>query len=234
MLRREKYPALTSEQNFGIVFAHLSTRSDINTAIEICVGTIDQVKSKFMTRVFLHTYRWCLNGNNNEEKKMDLITALAVIIGIMGGIATWAAVTLGSPYVLIWTIFVAWGSFYHCGGKEAGLRSSVVANVWGVICAVGALIALTSVGVTAITAGICVGISIVVLVLGAKIPALSAIPSTVYGYASTAALFLLGAAAYGEGAGGIAKVGVAIAVSLIVGNILGYISEKIVGSVVRA
>ena len=165
---------------------------------------------------------------------MDLITALAVIIGVMGGIATWAAVMLGSPYILIWTIFVAWGSFYHCGGKEAGLRSSVVANVWGVICAVDALIALTSIGVTAITAGICVGISIVVLVLGAKMPALSAIPSTVYGYASTAALFLLGAAAYGEGAGGIVKVGVAIAVSLIVGNILGYISEKIVGSVVRA
>ena len=165
---------------------------------------------------------------------MDLITALAVIIGIMGAIATWAAITLGSPYVLIWTIFVAWGSFYHCGGKEAGLKSSAVANVWGVICAVGALIALTSIGVSAIVAGICVGLSIVVLILGAKIPALSAIPSSVYGYASTAALFLLGAATYGAGPGGIVKVGVAVAVSLVIGNILGFISEKIVGSVVKA
>lgn len=165
---------------------------------------------------------------------MDLITSLAVVIGIMGGIATWAAITIGSPYLLIWTIFVAWGSFYHCGGKEAGLKSSAVANVWGVICAVGALIALTSIGVTALMAGICVGISIVVLIMGAKIPAISAIPSSVYGYASTAALFLLGGTAYGEGPGGIVKVGVAIAISLIVGNILGYVSEKIVGSVVKA
>jgi Protein of unknown function (DUF1097) len=164
---------------------------------------------------------------------MDLITSLAVVIGIMGGIATWAAITIGSPYILIWTIFVAWGSFYHCSGKEEGLKSSTGANIWGVICAVGALIALTSIGVTALMAGICVGISIVVLILGAKIPALSAIPAAVYGYASTAALFLLGAAAYGEGPGGIVKVGVAVAISLVIGNILGYISEKIVGSVVK-
>ena len=38
---------------------------------------------------------------------MDLITSLAVVIGIMGGIATWAAITIGSPYILIWKIFVA-------------------------------------------------------------------------------------------------------------------------------
>lgn len=164
---------------------------------------------------------------------MDMITSLALIIGIMGGIATWAAITIGSPYLLIWTIFVAWGSFYHCGGKEAGLKSSAVANIWGVICAVVALIALTSIGVTALMAGICVGVSIIVLIMGAKIPALSAIPAAVYGYASTAALFLLGGASYGEGSGGIVKVGVAIAVSLLVGNLLGYVSEKIVGSVVK-
>lgn len=162
---------------------------------------------------------------------MDIITALAVIIGIMGGIATWAAISLGSPYVLIWAIFVAWGSFYHCGGKEAGLTNSAAANIWGIICAVGALIALTAIGVSAVAAGICVGISIVVLILAAKVPLVAAIPSSVYGYASTAALFLLGGAAYGEGAGGIVKVGVAVAISMVIGNVLGYISEKAAGSV---
>jgi hypothetical protein len=170
----------------------------------------------------------------NQEDNMDLITSLAVVIGIMGGIATWLAITLGSPYVLIWTIFVAWGSFFHCGGKEAGLKSSAVANVWGVVCAAVALIALTSIGVSALVAGICVGLSIVVLILAAKHPLFSAIPAAVYGYASTAALFLLGGAAYGAGAGGIIKVGVAIALSLIIGNVLGYISEKIVGSIVKS
>jgi hypothetical protein len=83
-------------------------------------------------------------------------------------------------------------------------------------------------------AGICVGISIVVLILAAKLPLLSAIPSAVYGYATTAALFLLGAAAYGEGIGAITKVAAAVAISLIIGNILGYVSEKVAGAVVKA
>jgi hypothetical protein len=165
---------------------------------------------------------------------MDLVTALAIVIGVMGAIATWLAISIGSPYLLIWAAFVGWGSFYHCGGKESGLKSSAVANVWGAICAAVALIALLAIGVSAITAGICVGITVVILILGAKIPALSAIPAAVYGYASTAALFLHGAAAYGEGSGAVIKVAVAVAISLVIGNILGYISEKIAGSVVKA
>jgi len=90
---------------------------------------------------------------------MDLVVALAIVIGVMGGIATWAAVTIGSPYVLI---------------------------------------VLTSLGVTAVNAGLCVGVTVLVMILGAKIPLFGAIPSSVYGYASTAALFLMGGAAYGE------------------------------------
>ena len=39
------------------------------------------------------------------------MTALAVIIGVMGGVATWAAVTLGSAFVLIWAIFIGWGIY---------------------------------------------------------------------------------------------------------------------------
>jgi hypothetical protein len=164
---------------------------------------------------------------------MDLITALAVVIGIMGGLATWAAVALGSGFVLIWAVFIGWGSFFHCGGKEDGLQKSIAANIWGAICAAVALIALTSIGVTPVMAGICVGVTVVVMILGAKVPLLSAIPAAVYGYAATAALLLLGGAAYGEGAGGIVKVAAAIAVSMVVGNVLGYISEKLVGAVVK-
>jgi Protein of unknown function (DUF1097) len=165
---------------------------------------------------------------------MDLVTALAIVIGVMGAIATWLAITMGSPYLLIWAAFIGWASYYHCGGKESGLKSSAVANVWGAICAAVALIALLAMGVTAVTAGICVGVTVAIMILGAKVPALSAIPAAVYGYASTAALFLLGAAAYGEGSGAVIKVAVAVAISLVIGNVLGYISEKIAGSVVKA
>ncbi len=165
---------------------------------------------------------------------MDLVTALAIVIGIMGAIATWVAVTLGSPYVLIWAIFVGWGCFFHCGGKEAGLQNSAIANIWGAVCAAVALIVALALGITAITAAICVGVTVAIMILGAKIPALSAIPAAVYGYASTAALFLHGAAGYGEGSGAVVKVAVAVAISLVIGNVLGYISEKIAGSLVKS
>ncbi len=163
---------------------------------------------------------------------MNLVTALALVIGVMGGIATYVAVTLGSPFVLIWAIFLGWASFFHCGGGSNGVQSSAIANIWGVVCAVVAFIALTSLGVSALTAGLCVGVTVIIMILGAHIPMLAAIPSAVYGYAATAALFLMGAAAYGEGNGGLIQLGLAVAVSMVIGNILGWISEKIAGALV--
>ncbi len=165
---------------------------------------------------------------------MDLITALAVIIGVMVAIATWVAGTAGSPFLLIWAIFVGWGSFFHCGGKEAGLKNSAIANAWGAVCAAAALIAAMAMGLTAITAAICVGVTVGIMILGAKIPALAAFPAAVYGYASTAALFLLDAPDYGDGTGTVLKVAVAVAISMIIGNVIGYVSEKIAGAVVKS
>jgi hypothetical protein len=46
--------------------------------------------------------------------------------------------------------------------------------------------------------------------------------------------FLLGAATCGEGAGGIVKLAAAVVISLIIGNILGYVSEKVTGAVVKS
>ncbi|MFK7995852.1 MAG: GFA family protein [Granulosicoccus sp.] len=67
------------------------------------------------------------------------------------------------------------------------------------------------------------------MILGAHSSALAAIPSAVYGYAATAALFLMAGASYGEDVGGIVKVGSAAAVSMIIGNVLGYVSGEIAG-----
>ena len=116
---------------------------------------------------------------------MDLVTALAIVIGIMGAIATFVAVQLGSPYLLIWAIFIGWASYYHCGGLEAGIKASIPANVWGAICAAVALIVLLAMGVTALNAAICVGVAVVIMILGAKVPVLGAIPAAVCSWLSS-------------------------------------------------
>ena len=61
---------------------------------------------------------------------MDLITALAVVIGLLGGIATYALLSPFGFGLQIWAAFIAWASFYHCGGKAQGFQSSTLANLW--------------------------------------------------------------------------------------------------------
>ena len=63
---------------------------------------------------------------------MDLVTALAVSIGLLGGVATYLYLSdfLGLG-LQIWAAFIAWASFYHCGGKIQGFTSSILGELVG-------------------------------------------------------------------------------------------------------
>ena len=168
---------------------------------------------------------------------MDLITALAVSIGALGAIATYVFLAF-LPGLHVWAAFIAWASFYGCGGKTAGLTASLAANIFGAVCAWIALLATTKFLAGAlglpVGAAVAVGLTIVLLVMGAKIPALSAIPATVYGYASTAALFLLSEKTQALTAADLTNPLIAIVISMIIGNIFGFVSEKVAGALVTA
>jgi hypothetical protein len=159
---------------------------------------------------------------------MNIITALAIVIGALAAVATWLC--LGTPLGLqVWALFIGWGCFFHAGGKEAGVKNSAINHIWGALVAAIALIVVGKVGGSVFDTSIIVGISVVALVLGAHLPLLSTIPAGVYGYASTAAFSLLTGVAIGEPAAMFKAAAITVA-SLIVGNIFGYVSEKIAGS----
>jgi hypothetical protein len=169
---------------------------------------------------------------------MDLVTALAVIIGLLGGAATYLYLSdffgLG---LQIWAAFIAWASFYHCGGKVQGFISSILANLWGVLWGALTLIAFSNLdfGLEApVWAGICVAIGVGLMILGCKIPIFSAIPATVYGYAATVALALLTNSVPGLVEPTLANPAVVIALSMIGGAIFGLISEAIAGAIAKA
>ena len=171
---------------------------------------------------------------------MDIVTALALSIGLLGGVATY--LYLSDPLVLglqIWAAFIAWASFYHCGGKVQGFIASVFANLWGVVMATLTLLAVSRLGFAdqlglPVWAGICVAIGVAVMILGAKIPIFSAIPATVYGYAATVALTLLTADGLNNLSSAVAvNPAVIIALSMIGGNIFGLISEALAGLLAR-
>lgn len=79
-----------------------------------------------------------------------------------------------------------------------------------------------------IAAGICVGIGVIVLVLGANLPLLAQIPSAVYGFASVAAYALLA-----NKLGTLTSASIVdnplinIVLSMVIGSLLGWLSEKV-------
>ena len=159
---------------------------------------------------------------------MDLITALAVSIGLLGAVATYLFLTIGT--IQIWIGFLGWASFYHCGGGVDGLRKSVGANLWGVVMAFVALLVITKInpGLPGpLWPSIVVGVTAGILVLGAKIPAFGVIPASVYGYASTAGYGLLSGASLTDV--NLANPLVCSAASLVIGGLFGIVSERLAG-----
>jgi hypothetical protein len=166
------------------------------------------------------------------EDDMNIITALAIVIGILAAVATYLCLGTGLG-LMVWALFIGWGCFYHAGGKEAGLQKSAINHIWGAIVAAIALIVVGNVGGSVAVTSLLVGISVVVLVLGAHIPLINTIPAAVYGYASTAAAALMGGVALTDG-GAVFKTAAMVVASMIVGNIFGYISEKGAGALAKS
>jgi len=165
---------------------------------------------------------------------MSANLALAISVGVLGAIATWLFLGPLGGVLAIWAAFIAWGCFFHCGGKETGLQSAILGNIAGAVIAGITLWVATQTGIgntigLPIWAGLCVGVGVAVMVLLANIPAFAAIPAQVYGFASVVALTLLG-----NGAGRLASISmdnpvVVIVISMIVGAIFGWVSEKVAG-----
>lgn len=159
---------------------------------------------------------------------MKPLIALSLSLGLLAAVATWVSLTAG---LLVWAVFLAWASFFHCGGDMNALKSSLINNLFGLIC--GWVAALLIVVVPApglvLRAAIFVGLTVVVLVLAAHLKVLSAIPSGFYGYAAIFAYLLMTKDALSVSA--LTKLNmqnglIAVGLSLIVGNLFGIVSAK--------
>lgn len=170
---------------------------------------------------------------------MDIITALAVSIGLLAGVATWLFLgPIGGLGLSVWAVFIAWASFYHCGGKEAGLQKTIVHNIFGVIVGWIALILVTQIPLGAtlgvpLWAGICVAVTVFGLVIAAKNAMLSDIPASVFGFASIAAFALAGGKLGAVTAASLENPLVNIVISMVIGALFAYVSEKAAGAIVQ-
>ncbi len=162
---------------------------------------------------------------------MPMLTALALSIGLLAAVATYICVAdIGGIGLQVWVIFLAWACFFHVGGKEQGLITTIIGMTFGVIIGVLALWvnADFNPGLDgAIWAAICVGIGAMIIVLASSIPLFSVIPASVYGFATIAAYALLKTGTGDLTTAGMANPAVIVILSIIAGAIFGYLSEKL-------
>ena len=149
---------------------------------------------------------------------MDMLTALALSIGIL--IALWVKVgTMAS--LIVPAGIVAWACFFAAGGKTQGLQKTIASTLSGVV---WVWLAMAIVGWMnmASWAWVLIGVVAFMLVLQSKVPILSFIPGA-----------FCGAAVTGWAAPGTPKGYVMVAVALVVGAVLGYISEMGAGMIAK-
>ena len=163
---------------------------------------------------------------------MSLNTALAISLGVLGAVATWLFLGPLGGALAIWAAFIAWGCYYHCGGKESGLQSTILCTAAGAIVAgITLKVAGLSIGLPEVMwTAICVGLGVAAMVLLANVPLFASIPAQVYGFASTIAYAMLKGGSVT--AASLENPVAVIILSMIIGAIFGYVSEKIAGMLV--
>src|SRR4030095_2053018 len=100
---------------------------------------------------------------------MTPLVALALSIGVLGGVAT--ALFLKAGW-FIWAGFIAWACFFHTGGDTEALKKTIIGNLCGISCAaVAPLLLFSSVGASlgGAAAPVLVGVTVFLMVMGAHL-----------------------------------------------------------------
>lgn len=114
---------------------------------------------------------------------MPTLVASMISLGVLGAIDTYITATI-LP-VPVWVTFIAWASFFACGGGQHGFVKSVASNATGIVIASLTLLVIHFGVQHPIFAAICVGAGTSAMILASAVPLLSFPPAIVFGFAST-------------------------------------------------
>ena len=159
---------------------------------------------------------------------MSGLIALALSIGGLGSIATWLALGPLAEIVTIWTIFIAWGVYFNNGADNDALKNTITCGIFGSVMAGIAALLVLNISLGAVTAPIWVGLTVFVLVAASQLPMLSAIPTSIYGYAATFAYLLEGRRLdmAHVAAVDLSNPVIVISLSIVAGAVFGMLSSK--------
>ncbi|CAN7695054.1 DUF1097 domain-containing protein [Phyllobacterium sp. LjRoot231] len=152
---------------------------------------------------------------------MPPLVASMISLGFLGAVDTYLTAT-AFP-VPVWVTFIAWASFFACGGGQQGLVKSVVSNWTGIIIASITLLVIQFGPAYPITAAICVGLGTSAMIAVSAIPILNFPPAIVFGFAS-----LVGTSAATDTTivtPGMTHPTLVAMAAMLLGGLFGYVSE---------
>ncbi|BAF89797.1 hypothetical protein AZC_3799 [Azorhizobium caulinodans ORS 571] len=154
---------------------------------------------------------------------MPPLVAAMVSLGVLGAIDTYLTATIFP--VPVWVTFVAWASFFACGGGRHGLVKSVASNWVGILIASLTLLVIETGPVNSAFAAILVGLGTSVMILVSAERVLDFPPAIVLGFAS---LVGTGAAtgATIAGAAGFSHPTLVAMAAMLAGALFGLVSER--------
>lgn len=113
---------------------------------------------------------------------MPPLAALTLSITILAAIDTYLTATiLPLP---VWVTFIAWASFFACGGGTQGFIKSVASNWVGVLIGTVALLIIQFAPQSPVLAAISVGVCSGAMIVASAAPGLKYPPAIVFGFAS--------------------------------------------------
>lgn len=163
---------------------------------------------------------------------MSEIFALSISVAILGGIWGWIALGPLAAYCLVWVGFVAAGCFFATGGDGKAATKTILGMIYGAVIGWIALMIIAHVHVPALGAvwpAIVVGVTVFFLVIVALVEPLSAVPANVFGYAVLVGYTLSAGKLDALTASSNANPLFLIAVSTILGTVLGYLIGQFSG-----
>lgn len=113
---------------------------------------------------------------------MPALIATMISLGVLATIDTYLTATI-LP-VPVWVTFIAWASFFACGGGQNGFVKSVASNWTGIVIGSLTLLAIHFGAQNPMYAAVCVGIGTAAMALVSVVPLVSFTPAVVFGFAS--------------------------------------------------
>ncbi|NRQ19138.1 DUF1097 domain-containing protein [Ensifer sesbaniae] len=149
------------------------------------------------------------------------LVAAMISLGVLGALDTYITATLFP--VPVWVTFIAWASFFVCGGGQAGLIKSVASNWTGIAIASITLLIVEFGPAHPLFAAILVGAGTSVMVLASAVPILNFTPAVVFGFAC-----LVGTSAATDTTivtSGLSHLTLVTMAAMLFGGIFGFVSE---------